>query len=105
MVVLAAATWTSSIAQQLPLAPSVPVLNVQVVFSGVGREAGVILEKLPKNPVSDAERSAVVITSSDLDLHIIPDEAREELHATLTIRNSGSTPMARLALQLSSTLR
>lgn len=105
MVVLAAATWTSSIAQQLPLAPSVPVSNVQVVFSGVGREAGVILEKLPKNPVSDAERSAVVITSSDLDLHIIPDEAREELHATLTIRNSGSTPMARLALQLSSTLR
>ncbi len=58
----------------------------------------------PEVPVTDAERSSVEITSLNLDLHLIPADAREEAHATITVRNTGTATMARIPLQLSSTL-
>jgi hypothetical protein len=58
----------------------------------------------PAVPVTDAERSTVEITQLNLDLHLTPAEAGEEAHATLTLRNRGAAPAARIPLQLSSTL-
>ena len=58
----------------------------------------------PEVPVTDAERSSVAIASLDLDLHLIPADAREEAHARLIVRNTGTAAIARIPLQLSSTL-
>jgi hypothetical protein len=62
-------------------------------------------DALPKVPVTDAERSAITITAYDLDLHLIPAASREETRAVLTVRNTSSAPLARIPLQISSTLR
>jgi hypothetical protein len=58
----------------------------------------------PETPVTDDERAAVEITSLSLDLHLIPADAREETHATLTLKNGGAAALTRIPLQLSSTL-
>lgn len=58
----------------------------------------------PEVAVTDAERSSVEITSLNLDLHLIPADAREEAHATMVVRNTGTAAVARVPLQLSSTL-
>jgi hypothetical protein len=58
----------------------------------------------PEVPVTDTERSSVEITSLNLDLHLIPADAREEAHATMIVRNTGTAALARIPLQLSSTL-
>ncbi|QHN02270.1 M1 family metallopeptidase [Granulicella sp. WH15] len=60
-------------------------------------------DKAPDTPVTDAERSSVAITATDLDLHLAAPHA--EAQATLTIRNIGSAPLVRIPLQLSSALR
>ena len=62
-------------------------------------------DALPKVPVTNEERTAVVITSTRLDLHLIPGEAREEARATLTLRNTSGSALRRIPLQISSTLR
>jgi hypothetical protein len=62
-------------------------------------------DSLPQVAVSDAERSAVAITSSDLDLHLIPAAVREEVHANLTLVNRSATPLTRIPLQISGSLR
>jgi len=54
--------------------------------------------------VSDEEREAVTFTAYDLEVHLTPATARMEAHANLTVRNDGKTPLARIALQLSSSL-
>jgi hypothetical protein len=59
----------------------------------------------PTIPVTNSERTAVVILSDDLDLHLTPAESAEEAHATLTLRNDSAAPLTRIPLQLSSTLR
>jgi hypothetical protein len=59
----------------------------------------------PKDPITNAERSAVVILSDDLDLHLTPSESGEEAHALLILRNTSSAPLKRIPLQISSTLR
>ena len=59
----------------------------------------------PKVPVTNAERDAVAIVSTDLDLHLTPTEAREEAHAVLTLRNISTKPMTRIPLQITSSLR
>lgn len=58
----------------------------------------------PEVPVTDAERSAVAMTSLSLDLHVIPADSREEAHATLTVLNRSDRPVSRIPLQLSSTV-
>ena len=68
-------------------------------------EMTVAPDVLPKVAVTDEERTAVVIASMSLDMHLIPAEAREEVHATVTLRNAGSAAMKRIPLQISSTLR
>jgi hypothetical protein len=54
--------------------------------------------------VTDAERRSVAITAWNLDVHLSPREQAMEVHARVTLRNAGSAPLSRIALQLSSTL-
>ena len=100
-------------AQQAP-APVPPPLppeadHGKVIFST--NQAGAQVQKqpdvdaFPKPAVTNAERSAIVIASDDLDLHLTPAEAGEEAHAVLTLRNASAAPVTRIPLQISSTLR
>lgn len=59
----------------------------------------------PKVPVTNEERSALVVTALDLDVHLTPAEAREETRAGVTLKNISLQPMTRVPLQISSTLR
>ena len=74
------------------------------VLSSAPTEVAIPVDLRPEVPVTDAERSSVAITSLNLDLHLIPAEAREEAHATLVVRNTSPNPIARIPLQISSTL-
>jgi Peptidase family M1 domain len=54
--------------------------------------------------VSDAERASLIFTAYDLDVHLVPATSRISVRSRFTVRNTGATPLARLALQLSSSL-
>lgn len=54
--------------------------------------------------VTEAERTALTFTVYDLDLHLTPVSAALSVHAALMVRNDGPAPLARVVLQLSSTL-
>lgn len=54
--------------------------------------------------VTDEERASLTFTQYDLDAHLEPAKSRLAVHARFTVRNSGTTPLAKLALQLSSSL-
>lgn len=55
--------------------------------------------------VTDAERSSLVFSAYDLDVHLAPATSQMAVHAKVTVRNSGTVPLARLALQISSSLK
>ena len=55
--------------------------------------------------VTDAERTAITVLAYDLDVHLQPREHAMAVRARMQIRNDGSTPLSRLALQISSTLQ
>ena len=55
--------------------------------------------------VSDAERSAITFTSYDLDAHLTPATGSLAVRAGVVVRNEGSTPLGRVTLQISSSLR
>ncbi len=58
----------------------------------------------PALTAADAERQAVTYTAFDLDVHLRPADHNIAVRAVLTVRNSGSAPLAHLPLQLSSSL-
>ena len=90
-------------AQTPPQAPEVTPPAGQVV-SEAPTEQAVPADVRPEVPVTEVERSSLQITSMNLDLHLIPADAREEAHATLVVRNTSGAALARIPLQLSSTL-
>jgi hypothetical protein len=53
----------------------------------------------------DAERHAVTFTNLDLDVRLRTVEQHIAVRAQLTVRNDGQTPLARIPLQISSTLQ
>jgi hypothetical protein len=55
--------------------------------------------------VTDPERDAVTFTAYDLDVHLTPASAGISVRAGLTVRNDGTVPLKRLALDISSSLR
>ena len=57
-----------------------------------------------KATVSDAERSALTFTSYDLDARLNLAGAGLTMRARVELRNTGSTPLAQIPLQISSTL-
>jgi len=54
--------------------------------------------------ISDTERAAITITAFDLDAQLQPATSGLQMRARITLRNDGPQPLARLALQISSTL-
>ena len=90
-----------SVAQQAEPAPQKP----QVLFSGQPQAQ----EQKPTTDqqaraVTNAVRTAVVITAWGLDVHLMPRQQSMEVHARVTLRNMGDAPLDLIALQLSSTL-
>ncbi len=55
-------------------------------------------------PVTDADRSALTFTAYDLDVHLTPASAGISVRAGFTVKNDVPTPLARLILQISSSL-
>jgi hypothetical protein len=55
--------------------------------------------------VADAERASLIFTAYDLDVHLVPAKSQISVHSRFTVRNSGAAPLARVALQLSSSLK
>ncbi|HZY73153.1 MAG TPA: hypothetical protein VFE22_08615, partial [Edaphobacter sp.] len=53
---------------------------------------------------TDAERNSLTFTGYDLDVHLTPAKSQISVRAKLNILNTGTEPLTRLALQLSSTL-
>jgi hypothetical protein len=60
---------------------------------------------LPTAPVSDAERQAITFQSYDLDVHLQPRDHAMAVRARVQVRNVSGAPLARLALQISSSLQ
>jgi hypothetical protein len=58
----------------------------------------------PVVEVSDAERASLIFTAYDLDVHLSPATSLISVHSRFTVRNTGAAPLARLAVQLSSSL-
>jgi hypothetical protein len=94
--------------QKTPPAPATP--NTQILFtrSDTQLKPKSVSPTAPAQDgtkeVTDAERSAVTFTSYQLDVHLAPRDHSINTLAHLDIRNSGSTPLALLPLQLSSSL-
>jgi hypothetical protein len=62
-------------------------------------------DRTPTGPVlSDQQRAAVLFTAYDLDARLTPATGHLAMRARLTLRNSSAEPLARIALQISSTL-
>ena len=54
--------------------------------------------------VEDADRQAVTLTSLDLDVHLQTAAQQMVVRALVTVRNTGKAPLARIPLQISSSL-
>jgi hypothetical protein len=86
----------------------------QVIFSRSTDESGQTNPQsappaTPPSPeasaASEIEREAVAFTAYDLDVHLRPAEQQIAVRALFTVRNEGKSPLTRLPLQLSSSLR
>jgi len=105
--VLAPAFFTLSIGAQQPadLAPGKVIFSTESPAESSVAAPVTPPDVFPKEPITNDERSAAVIVSDDLDLHLTPAESREEGHAILVLRNVSAKPLSRIPLQLTSTLR
>jgi hypothetical protein len=81
-----------------------PAAGPDVLFSGQPKPGEQTAAPDQAATMTDAERTAVVVTAWDLDLHLSPKQNALEAHARVTLRNDGAPPLERVALQLSSTL-
>ena len=77
---------------------------VPAVEGANGNAEQPILDETAKADLTDAERSALLITAYDLDARLRPATSALTVRAQITVRNEGATPLKQLALQLSSTL-
>ncbi|MGA3071374.1 MAG: hypothetical protein ABSD43_14295 [Terracidiphilus sp.] len=91
-------------------------INRQVIFSRSIDEDGQPTTQSAQTPakpaiqiaavpsVEDAERQAVTFTGLDLDVRLRTAEQHIAVRALVTVRNDGKTPLARIPLQISSSL-
>jgi hypothetical protein len=70
----------------------------------VAKKPGAVVAQ-PLANVTDTERSSLIFTAYDLDVHLAPAKSQIAVHSRFTVRNSGTVPLARLALQISSSLK
>jgi len=92
-------------AQQSEKPAEAPAPRGQVLFSGPPAQTpshpG---SAAAASPITDAVRRSLAITAWDLDIHLAPHDHSLEAHARVTLRNTGSTPLSEIPLQLSSSL-
>jgi len=113
----AAAAQALSQTQQTPAPPTSPQAapSGKVIFSRstdengdvkteVGPAAAASPQNAPEPLVEDADRLAVTITTMDLDVHLQSAAHQIAVRARMTVRNDGKAPLARIPLQLSSSL-
>jgi len=96
--------------------PQSPAPSGKVVFSRstdengqtttqVGSAATQPTIQIAKEPTAeDADRQAVTFTALDLDVHLHTAAHQLGVRALVTVRNDGKTPLARIPLQISSSL-
>ena len=71
----------------------------------VGPAAEATAERAATAPVAtDAERQAVRFTAYDMDVHLNAAQQHIAVRALVTVRNDGAAPLARIPLQISSSL-
>ena len=76
-----------------------PVVGPPSVAAGAPVGVGAVSD------VTDAQRGSLVFTAYDLDVHLVPAKAQLAVHARFSVRNPGTAPLTKLALQISSSLR
>ncbi len=117
-LILAAAILLSPCAAQTsaPQPPPTKPSTGQVIFSRSTDENGQTTTRTgPAAPqptirmaaeptAQDAERQAVTFTDLDLDVRLRAAAQHIAVHALLTVRNDGKTPLVRIPLQISSAL-
>ncbi len=102
LTLLGCAIWGG--AQQPSGQATTGVGGTPAVEQGAGKlQEGVPARKEQKT-LPDAEKEAVSVAAYDLDVHLRPAESRLNAVARITVRNDGTTPLSRIALELSSTL-
>ncbi|HEY1209730.1 MAG TPA: hypothetical protein VGE85_10205 [Terracidiphilus sp.] len=62
------------------------------------------IQTVADSSANNQERQAITFTALDLDVHLRPADQQIAVRALLTIRNNGATPLARIPLQISSSL-
>ena len=70
-----------------------------------GAAAEPVIQAADAPAAEDAERRAVTFTDLDLDVHLRSAEQQIAVRAQMTVRNDGKTPLARIPLQISSSLK
>ncbi|MGA3371553.1 MAG: hypothetical protein ABSC48_07305 [Terracidiphilus sp.] len=78
--------------------------NGQTTTQTIQPAAQPAIQMASEPSVNDAERQAVTFTSFDLDVHLRPAEQQIAVRALVTVRNDGKTPLARIPLEISSSL-
>jgi hypothetical protein len=116
---LVAANSSSAQSHNLPPPPpaqatpqSTPEPHGKVVFSRSTDEngqtttqAGPAAPQMTSSPTADdAERQAVTFLAFDMDVHLHTAEQQIAVRALVTVRNDGKLPLARIPLQISSSL-
>jgi hypothetical protein len=105
----------SCAAQTAPAAQPNPPAKGQIIFSRSTDENGqsaapaptpATAGKLapPQRAAEDAERQAVAFTAFDLDVRLHPASQQIAVRALVTVRNNSPNPLARIPLQISSSL-
>jgi hypothetical protein len=104
---------TVSVMAQEPAATSEPVQpHGEVLFQSHGDPPPSPLDEKRTQPrltpdgpeFTDTERSAVTVDAYDLDARIKPATSHLSMRAGITVRNRGTVPLGRIALQISSAL-
>jgi hypothetical protein len=102
-------------AQQAPNAPG-SNSSGQVIFSRSTDENGQTttqvgpgatqptIQAASEPSVEDADRQAIAVTALDLGVHLHPAAHQIAVRALVTVRNDGKVPLARIPLQISSSL-
>ena len=102
--------------QATPAKPPSKDSGSQVVFSRSTDENGETTTQAPSSAAQpafqmanapsaeDADRQAVTFTDFDMDVRLRPATQHLAVRALVTVRNDGKTPLARIPLQISSSL-
>ena len=97
-------------AQTAPPAPDQPHQGKVIFSRSTGEDGKTTTEARPavkptaEPSVGDEERQAVNFTGFDLYVHLSPATQQIGVRAQLTVRNDGKSPLARIPLQISSSL-